>query len=228
MTTFVRLTYQQLEDAMAVTVPEGESGNVAIRRFTVSEQDARFFNLRQAFSYGGRGRSIKAGTYTKLVRNRTLWMSDTPAERHDHVSFVKDVADDATVQSVLVTGLGIGMVAQALTMILHVQRVTVVELDSDVIALVGTHLRRVYEAAGKELYIIQGDAKDVDTLFPKPITVRWNAAWHDIWPDISGDNWEDIKLMRRKYRSRVTGFQGFWAEDLVRDAARRDRQDRRW
>jgi hypothetical protein len=222
------LSYSQLLDAMVVTVPEGSSGDVSIKRFTIAEEDVKRYNFMSTFTFGGGGRNPKPGTYTALKRGRSLWMSDTPAERYDHIQFVMRVAREQC-KSVLITGLGIGMVAQALTMIPSIERVTVVELDEDVIKLVGPHLGQMYGEAGKWLDIVQGDATDPKQLEGLP-DIQWDAAWHDIWPNICADNWEDMKVMRRKWRSRLSklnGFQEFWCECEVKDLVRRDRANSR-
>jgi len=59
-----------------VDVPEGKSGNWAVEKFTVSKKDVDFYNLRATFSFGGGGRIIEPGEYTKLVRNGLIIMSD--------------------------------------------------------------------------------------------------------------------------------------------------------
>ena len=61
-----------------VDVPEGVCGDWEIKRFTVSEDEARFHNLRETFYGGCRGRSIKSGDYTKIIRNGTLFIKKRP------------------------------------------------------------------------------------------------------------------------------------------------------
>ena len=49
-----------------VDVPEGVSGDWAVKKFTVSDADASFHNLRASFHSG---RVIDVGEYIKLTRN---------------------------------------------------------------------------------------------------------------------------------------------------------------
>lgn len=209
--------YQDIFDAMRVTVPEGESGNVAVRRFEVSDRDAEFAKLR-AMIKGGRG-GIDAGEYTKLVRNGALWMSDTPDERRDHIGFVQ-TCQWQNYKSVLVSGLGLGMVLAGLAQLDGLERATVVDIDPDVIALVGPHYEQMFAERGKELEVVCGDALTPTQTFGAH--ARWDAAWHDIWPEICGDDYEQHKQMRRRYSRKVT-YQRCWMDDEVKMLARGDR-----
>jgi hypothetical protein len=111
-----------------VTVPEGERGLWRVERFQITKTDAAI----AAFSY--RARVPSPGTYTKLMHGRCLVMSDTPAEMRDHYAFVL-----AAKGHVLISGLGLGMVLGACLRRPDVETVTVLEIDADLIALVGPH-----------------------------------------------------------------------------------------
>lgn len=210
-------------EAMRVTCPEGESGNVAVRRFTVSEEDARRTRL-QAMMHGGRG-YVPAGEYTELTRNGGLWMSDTPDERRDHVGFVYTVQRERA-KTVLINGLGLGMVAQSIILTCPlVEQITVCDIDPDVIALVGPHLRALAAEHGKYLDIVEGDAYEPAKLYPKGS--RWDAAWSDIWQDITLDNWDGYCRIRRAYGSR-TRYHGQWAYEMVKHDKRRQQSESWW
>lgn len=129
-------------EAMTVTVPPGISGTVEVRRFEITEQQAARSFLR------GRGRGVPAGTYTGLYRNGSLWMSDTPDEKRDHLPILNAVREHAA-ERVLVNGLGLGMVVAALLATESVRHVDVVDTDPDVIALVGPHYEDIAAACGK-------------------------------------------------------------------------------
>ena len=60
-----------------VNIPEGKSGDWEVKKFIVSEDDAKWDALR---SIGRGGRYTPAGTYTSLSRNGQVIMSDTPNE----------------------------------------------------------------------------------------------------------------------------------------------------
>lgn len=207
-----------IREAMHVGVPEGVSGDVEVRRFEVSGEDADRTRL-QAAMHGGRG-YVAPGSYTALYRRGRLWMSDTSDERRDHIPFVREV-DRQSLKTVLVGGLGLGMVAAALAILPTVERVTIIEKDEDVIALVGPWLREVYADAQIELEIIHGDATDPKPLFPRD--QRWDAAWHDIWEELCTDNLTEMGNMGRRYARRV-GWQDFWGRDYLKAQKARERQ----
>jgi hypothetical protein len=220
--TEFRPTRRDFLDAMAVTVPDGKSGEVEVRRFTVSDSDAQFTMFRSMSQPGGRG-FVRSGEYTALYRHGSLWMSDTPDERRDHLEFVRRCyLEDA--ETVLINGLGLGMVAAALLILPRVRSVEICDIDSDVFALVGPHLSRLYVEAGKELTLTMGDARTPATTFPKGR--RWDAIWSDIWENLCTDNLAEMSAMARRYGQRA-GFQGFWCkEELV--ARRRQERRRGW
>lgn len=194
---------------MTVTVPDGVSGDVAIRRHVVTRTDARFSAARAAYSFGGFGRSVPEGTYTGLFRGGRLWMSDTPSEQDDHMPVIRQaLRTDA--QRVLINGLGLGMVVSALMQVPSVTHIDVVEIDADVIALVGEHYQKLAADAGKTLAIHHGDALAISW----PRGTAWDLAWHDIWGDMCTDNLEQMAVLHRRYGRRVT-WQESWSKQLL-------------
>jgi hypothetical protein len=180
-----------------VSIPEGQSGVWRVETFTVSESEAKFENLRAMF---GGGRPIAAGRYTRLMRGGYLVMSDTPAEMRDHYVPVLQAKG-----SVLITGLGLGMVAAAILRRDGVADVTVIEKSPDVIALVAPHM------SDPRLTIIEADAYT----WRPPKGKRYDVVWHDIWDDICADNLDGMARLHRKYARRCE-WQGSWAERLCR------------
>lgn len=176
-----------------VKVPEGRRGPWEISRFTVSENEAAWERIQAIQS----GRCIPAGTYTRLTHDRRgVVMSDTPDEIRDHLGAVINARGH-----VLINGLGIGMVLGAVLRKPEVERVTVIEIDPDVIALVGP----AYVDARVE--IVQSDAY----AYKPPRGVRYGMVWHDIWDAICADNLAGMSRLKRKY-CRRTDWQGCWAE----------------
>lgn len=105
----------------AVTVPEGERGDWKVERFTIEA------NSPGTMYFALRGRAIHPGTYSRLKhRKRGVVMSDTPAERRDHMGFVWKAKGH-----VLINGLGIGMCLAAALKKPEVTKATVVEIDPD-------------------------------------------------------------------------------------------------
>jgi hypothetical protein len=200
-------TKQNISD-IRVDVPEGHSGDWRVERFTVSKKDADFHNLRCAISSGGGGRDIEVGTYTRLLRGKgdprtfggaTVVMSDTPAEIRDHSYFVHKAEGH-----VLINGLGLGWVVEALLRKPEVKTITVIEKSLDVINLVAEHYEKKCPK-DKKLWILQGDA----LYYQPPKNKKYDAVWHDIWDYICADNLEEMKKLHRKY-GRRTKFQGSW------------------
>lgn len=202
--------YRNPADLMVVDLPEGESGNWKVERFTVSEEDAKFENMRSAFS--GHGTHIQAGDYTRLTRNGAVVMSDTPDEKRDHIAPVNEAQrrgrENAGGVTCLVNGLGLGMVTVALLSLPNVAHVTVIEIAPEVIELVGTHLSRKH---GSRLEIIEADAYT----WKPPKGERWSVAWHDLWDSKCGDNLDDMAKLHRKYGRRVD-WQGSWGKEELR------------
>jgi hypothetical protein len=190
-----------------VNIPEGESGAWKVSRFEVTKKEAEFQLMRSAFN-GGRG--VPEGTYTKLTRNNYLIMSDTPNEIKDHLSFIGNATGN-----VLINGLGIGMVLQAVLNKPEVTHVTVIEMSEDVIALVAPFYQDIY---GDKLTIIHADAYE----YKPPKNVRYDAIWHDIWDDICTDNLEGMKKLHRKY-GRHTDYQGSWCRGILESQRKRER-----
>lgn len=198
-------------DDMTVTVPEGVSGSVAVERFEVPKESVE--NVRLMFS----GRGCSPGIYTKLTRNGRLWMSDTDAEKRDHLQPARIMGRPET-KRVLITGLGLGMIVQAALANPGVEHIDVVEIDPDVIALVGPH----YEASGR-VTIHEADAYAIKW----PVGTKWDVAWHDIWPDLCIDNLPLMAKLHRSYGRRV-GWQGSWGKEMLESEKRREASRGGW
>lgn len=204
-----------LHEVMKATVPDGASGDVQIRRFEVSPTHS----VLSMISSSGRG-GVAPGTYVGLYRGGLMWMSDTPRERADAIGFLrKAMVMDA--RRVLVNGLGLGIVVAALLHLDTVEHIDVVEIDLDVIALVGPHYQQLAQAAGKSLAIRHGDAYTVG--WPKG--TRWDVAWHDIWLELCTDNLGLYATLHRRYGGRVQ-WQDSWGLALLREKRRRDKTRR--
>ncbi len=105
-----------------------------IDTFTISDEQS----FASMLSHGTR--YARPGRYTRLTVDGQLWMTDTDAEMSDHMAFVNHVVA-ARAGHILITGLGLGMVVHAMLLLPRMQRVDVIETDSDVIALVAGHCR---------------------------------------------------------------------------------------
>lgn len=170
-----------------VTLPEMSKGPWRIEHFTVDQVD--FHSMM-------RGRDVPMGeTYTRLMRNGTLVMSDTPAECRDHLSAYWNAKG-----SCLINGLGIGMILKNILTKPEVTDVTVVEISQDLIDLVSP-----YYTDPRITYVC------CDALTYKPEKgKRFQMVWHDIWDYICADNLPAMEYLHRKYGKRAD-WQGSWA-----------------
>lgn len=190
-----------------VNLPEGQSGDWKIEKFTVDADAARLEMLRSMFS-SSRGRGVPEGAYTRLMRRGTVVMSDTPDEIRDHLEPIREATGN-----VLINGLGLGVVLQGVLEKPGVAHATVIELSSDVIELVGKYYQKRY---GDRLTIVQADAY----AYKPPKNTRYNVCWHDIFDNICTDNLPQMTRLKRKY-GRICDWQGCWGEEICREYARR-------
>jgi spermidine synthase len=156
---------------------------------------------------------MKPGWYTRLTRNGSIIMSDTPDEIRDHWDVIRRANG-----RVLINGLGLGVVLNAcLSKVLSddgtsagremaVEHATVVEKNQDVIDLVGSYYE---DRFGDRLTIVHADALE----WKAPRGERYNVVWHDIWDDICADNLDSMKKLHRKYGRRCD-WQGSWCRHL--------------
>jgi hypothetical protein len=186
------------------TIPRRECGNWRVEQRTITKDEAQFDALRAIV--GGTGRFTPAGTYTGLFHKKSIVMSNTPDERRDHSEPVYQARHRGG--HVLLNGLGLGWVAAEILSHEKVERVTVVEIEPDVIWLVGPSLN---DAFGKRVKIVHGNAFAYpDQLIPG---TRFSVVWHDIWSDICADNLPEMTKLHRRYGRRCD-WQGSWARHL--------------
>jgi len=187
-------------------LPEKQVGNYRIHKFTITPEEAAVYNLKASIR-GIEDMSVEPGDYTALLRGSgdkgVVVMSDTPSERRDHMEIVKRGQGH-----VLVNGLGLGVVLNALCMSVDVDLVTVIEFVPEVISLVADHYRKKF--AGR-VEIIQGDALQ----YRPPEGVRYGAVWNDIWDTVSSDNLPDMEVLHKRYEP-LSDWCGSWREETCR------------
>lgn len=125
----------------------------------------------------------------QLRHKGKLWMSDSPSERED----MAEMAQAANGPHVLVAGLGMGLVAAMLADRPDIERVTVVEIASEVIEIIRPHL------SSRKIEVVRADFRQ---WIKEANTDCYSFVILDIWGHIS---LEDIRDMV-----------GLWAATKIR------------
>ena len=168
-----------------LNLKEGVCGEWELKKFTVTPEEAKFDYIRFMFN-GFKQLPVEAGIYWKLTQRGNIYMSNTPSEVKDHWSFIRNAHG-----SVLIAGLGLGMVVRALLDKGKCTRIVVVEKSEDVLKLVSPYYN------DKRVEIIHSD------IFNYKPNEHFNFAWFDIWRDICGDNYPEMKKLNRKFAHTV-------------------------
>ena len=188
-----------------VDVPEGRKGRWIIEKFTVP--DAGDLETLRAWRDG---RPCAAGTFTRLVRDGVkgpprvlpaVVMSDTPSEVADHFHFIRRAEGH-----VLIAGLGLGMVIKALLAKVSIERIDVVEIDKDLIDLVGPHY------FDPRLRVYHDDIKT----WKSPRGSQWDFVWLDIWDSIDAGNLDLMRKLRKRFMRQCGSIQ-CWCEGQCRE-----------
>ena len=206
---------------MASVYPDGAScGRAKICHVIPPREISEALRLRAMFS--GRGWVKPGEAIARLFVDSTLWMSDTPDERSDHRVPVAR-AEGHT----FIGGLGMGMVVLAAALKPAVVRVTVVELDKDVIQLAEPHLRNALESQGVDpgkLEIIEGDLMT----WKPPKGQFYDCIWFDIWAHLCTDNLEEMATLNRRFARRSLGYRGSWGRELLLERRDQERRETWW
>lgn len=183
-----------------INVPDGRVGQWEIQTFHINESDALIYNMMEMRSSH---RFIVPGEYKRLVsydkgsdKANFPTMSNTRAEVLDHLPFIMKATGD-----VLIFGLGLGMVVQALIEKLEVKSITVIEKEPDVIKLSG----EFYEKLSPKVKIIHGDALTYNDENP------FDAIWCDIWDDIDSENSIEMSILKDRWKKKCPLIM-CWAE----------------
>ncbi len=196
-------------DEYKVSVPEGVSGDWSIQKFEVG--GGGISNIRNRISAITTGRYVPDGDYTRLKYKKTLVMSDTPDEIRDHLGIIHESKGN-----VLLVGLGLGVVLQAVAKKEEVIHIDVIEKSQDVLDLVQGHYVNMFP--GKITFI------QADIFEWKPDKHDyWDCVWFDIWNDLCTDNLDEMATLHRKF-GRKARWKGSWGKSFLR--YQRDREKR--
>lgn len=218
-------------DAMWEAVDANEKKNGNWRDYKVNLQPAEqngwrivrdeipfrcWSRIRHILTLGNMDRDTGYGDTTILIKDGTVWMSDTRAEILEHSPLINRLwwLELSPVKpSVLITGLGIGMAVRA-ALNHGAESIDVIEIDQDIIDLVGPNF-----ADEPRVTIHHADAFE----WVPPRGSRWTMAWHDIWPMIASDNLEGMRRLKQKFQHRVE-WQECWQEAECRVMAKEEKQ----
>lgn len=176
-----------------------KNGVWEIEEIIVSNEDADIFNLKQTLN-GTYSRSIRPGTYLRLMKGEELIMSNTPAEIRDHTDFV-DIAKG----KILLNGLGLGVVLHALLNKSEVKHITIIEISQSLINLISPFFTE------KRITFINHNA----LTYKVPKGNYYDFVWNDIWDCFSTDNISSMSILHRKY-GRKCNYQDSWGRHQVK------------
>ena len=125
-------------------------------------------------------------TVLRDKKKREIVMSDSIMEKRTNLDFISKANGD-----VLIGGLGLGMIVLAIQDNPNIKSIIVVELDETLKDLVMIGLKDKFN---HKVEIVISDIND----FIPPI--KYDTIYCDIWNDISGDNWEEMKRLSGKYQ----------------------------
>lgn len=191
-------TYRSWADDFKVDWPDGQFGDWKVERYTVGSGTDQIAQMGSLFSGG---RSVPPGTYTRLMRRGSVIMSDTPDEIRDLVGLRRAMTEGA---SVLIAGLGLGCAVQGV-LAKGASKVTVIEIERDVIDLVGPNF-----ADDPRVEIIHADIFK----WQPPKGATWDLGWYDIWPNLCTDNLDEMATLHRRF-GRRTSWQGSWGKEYL-------------
>lgn len=195
-------------------LPKEECGVAIIKRFSVSEEEAKSYNMRLLFSGGFGLQRIESGDYVKLIVNGELMMSDTRMEKFTNRDFISNAHGE-----VMIAGLGIGLILENLIPLCEsgkVTRVVVYEKYQDVIDLVAS---RYVSRMPLEVHL--ADIMEYHPLKEE----KYDTIYFDIWPVIEEDNLKDIRILHNRWKNHKKA--GAWMDSWMAHHLRRRRDNER-
>jgi len=197
------MTFPKMSEVLA----EGTKGDVTIEHFTVSDEESQFTALRGGMGY------VPAGDYVRLLISGAVVMSDTRMEQFTNYDVLRESKG-----RVFIAGLGLGMICHGIAAKPEVSKITVLELNENVIDLVAPSLPEKVE-------VNQGDIFEY-----KP--GRWeqfDTIYFDVWNDICTDNLPQMGKLFRRFRKHLApnGWMDCWCRDYLKKQRRKELQQER-
>ncbi len=166
---------------------EGENFEISIRTANKKDVERQKMSAMFSGSYGEMS-DFTEGTYTILSTKKGFSdtvMSDTPMEIRTNMDFLYQAHGN-----ILIGGLGLGIILKILEKIDNIKSVTVIEKNQEVIDLVLDQLN-----LPDNFKIIQSD------IFEYEPTEKFDSIYFDIWTNICADNWDEMKKLRKQFKS---------------------------
>jgi len=211
----MEISYQE----MTKVLPECELGEAKITHVTVDRDASAMTAIRAIRDPGS---YVAEGTYCQLHVGRSLMMSDTRMEKRSNLGVLMNARG-----SVLIAGLGIGLILLPLLKDPQVEKITVIEKSADVIKLVEPYLRKAAGENASKLTVICADI----FVWEPPKGQKWDTIYFDIWADICEDNLKEMAKLHQKFARRKTpgAWMDSWQKPLLQAQKRREaRQSSGW
>lgn len=196
-----------------------ELGVATIKRFSISEDEARDYNMRTVMSYGSGLQFVQAGDYVKLYVNGELMMSDTPMEKKTNMEFIRNAHGE-----VMIAGLGIGLILENLIPLYEdgkVTKVVVYEKYQDVIDLVA------HRYTGR--LPLEVRCEDIMTYKPSR-EEKYDTLYFDIWPEVDDKNLDDVCVLHNRWKTHKKdgAWMSSWMADYLRKRRAAERRSSSW
>lgn len=189
-----------------IDLPEGVSGDVVVsHRHIEPGQKVTIIGMRQALLRGIRAASGIAQQRIRIHElshnHRGVWMTDLPEELNQIGEMLYDVMP---MGRVLVGGLGLGILATTLANRVGVDKVTVVEINPDVIKLCA---RPGYTVVNADIVEYLRTSNEEFDFF---LLDTWQGTNEGTW-------WSEVMPQRRLIRQRwgKSAQVHCWAEDIM-------------
>jgi len=192
-------------------IPEGKKGTAEVVHFEMTEEHSTGTVVRM-MATGFAGSFCPPGEYIKLIVNGKIMMSDTQMEKDSNRGVVNRAHG-----SVLLGGLGLGMVALAICGKKEVTDVTVIENNPDVIALIATRIEH------KKLTIIEG----VPYTWAPEKGRKFDIIYFDIWSTIDIGNLPMTARLHQRFKFKLNRenpriWMSSWMVDYLRGERRKE------
>lgn len=189
-------------------IPHGEYGKARIDSKILSQAEMEASNLVGRLNGSLWHRYMEEPRHiTRLLVGGNVMMTDADFERRTNAEVLRRAHGD-----VLIAGLGIGFVLLPMLEKPEVGRISVVELDVDVMRLVLDPLRRhLTEEQNSRLDIFHQDIFEFET------DEKYDIIYFDIWPSVDPGNLSQIATLKERFASNLRegprSWIGAWVED---------------